>query len=261
MTVLILGCGAVGTLAARRLLARGRAVVGVRRHPPPGDHGFPLLAADASDPALWARLPPPAAVLLTASPGLRRGRDHRLEAAARLVPEGVRLVYSGTTAVYADAGGAAVDEDGALAADAGPLLAIERAVLAHPDALVLRCPALVGPARTRIAERARAAAAAGVPLTVPGDPDRPFSVLHEADLAELLVEAVDGCLRAARGVLNAAHPRPTTARAHYEAAAARAGVAVAIVGDGQPRPARRIAARRLAALLPPGWRWREPSDP
>lgn len=212
-----------------------------------------MLAGDAADPALWTRLPPPDAVLLTATPGRRRGGDNRLAEAARLVPAGVRLVYSGTTAVYGDAGGTAVDESGVLADDAGPLLAIETAVLAHADALVLRCPALVGPARTRVAERARAAAAAGLPLTVPGDPDRPFSVLHDDDLAWLLAEAVDGRLRAATGVLNAAHPVATTVRAHYAAAA---GIAIAIAGDGSAKPSRTIDARRLHALLP-DHRWQD----
>ncbi|MCS6969396.1 MAG: NAD-dependent epimerase/dehydratase family protein [Planctomycetota bacterium] len=260
MTVVILGCGAVGTLAAERLLAAGQAVLGVRRSPPAAPR-VPLIAGDAADPALWQRLPAPSAVLLTATPGHRRGRDHRLAEAARLVPPGVRLVYSGTTAVYGDAAGAAVDEDGPLAAEAGPLLAIEAAVLAHGDALVLRCPALVGPQRRQLDERLRAAANAGVPLTVAGDPDRPFSFLHEADLAELLVSAIIGPLRALRGVYNAAHPRPITLREHYRAAAQRAGVELAIVGDGTARPRRAIAVERLLAALPPTWRWRGPADP
>jgi nucleoside-diphosphate-sugar epimerase len=246
MRVVILGCGAVGAAAAELLAARGHAVIGVRRTPAPG-----LVAGDAADPALWRGLPRPDAVLLTATPGLRRGRDNRLAAAAALIPAGCRVVYSGTTAVYGEAAGAAVDEDGALAADAGPLLAVEAAVLAHGDALVLRCPALTGPGRTRIAERARAALAAGTPLLVPGDPDRPFSVLHDADLAWQLAAAVDGPLAAVRGVLNAAHPRTGTLREHY---AAQAGVAVAIAGDGSGRPSRAIDAGRLHALLP-GYAW------
>lgn len=246
MRVLVLGCGAVGAAAGRLLAVRGHAVTGVRRGDGP-DPGFPLRRGDAAEPATWAALPAPDAALLTATPGLRGGGGNGLAGAAALVPAQARLVYSGTTAVYGDAGGAAVDEDGALAADAAPLLAIEAAVLAHADALVLRCPALVGPARTRIAQRAAAAAAAGRPLTVPGDPDRPFSVLHDDDLAWLLAEAVDGRLAGARGVLNAAHPHATSVRAHY---AARAGIAIAVVGDGTAKPSRAIDAGRLHRLLP-----------
>jgi nucleoside-diphosphate-sugar epimerase len=245
MQVVILGCGAVGAAAGRLLLARGHHVTGVRRRPD-GDPGFPLITGDAAENGLWPRLPRPDAVLLTATPGLRRGRDHGLDRAAALIPSGIRLIYSGTTAVYGDAGGATITEDGPLAPDAGPLLAVETAVLAHADALVLRCPALVGPSRTRIATRAAAAAAAGQPLVVAGDPDRPFSYLHDDDLAWLLAEAVDGRLAAVRGVLNAAHPRCHSVRAHYTAAA---GIPIAVIGDGTAKPSRAIDAGRLHLLL------------
>lgn len=260
MHIVILGCGTVGRAAARRLISHGHLVIGVRRTPPLRDsvtpcEGFAWRCGDAADPALWQDLPRPDAVLLTATPGLRRGGDNRLDLAARAVPAGTRLVYSGTTAVYGDAAGAAVAEDGPLAEGSSTLLAVEAAVLAHADALVLRCPGLVGPTRTRVQERARSAAAAGVPLSVPGNPDRPFSILHEDDLADLLAEAVDGRLRALRGVCNAAHPTPLTVRSYYAEQARRAGVVVAIASDGSGKPARSIDVQRLGRLLP-GYAWR-----
>ena len=247
--VVILGCGHVGVTAGLLLVDRGWSCHGVRRQASaPSD--FPMVAGDAADPELWRRLPRPEAVLLTATPGLRRGGDNRLDQAARLIPSGCRIVYSGTTAVYGEAAGAAVEEDGPLAPTATALLAVEAAVLAHPDALVLRCPALVGNGRQRVQERARAAAAAGLALTVPGDPDRPFSILHDDDLAWLLAEAVDGQLRSQRGILNAAHPHSPTVRQYYAEQARRAGVEVAIVSDGTAKPSRAIDARRLHALVP-----------
>lgn len=249
MRVVILGCGAVGCAAGLLLQARGHDVVGVRRRQLPSP--LPIIAGDGADPALWQRLPTADAVLMTATPGLRRGGDNRLDRAAGLVPAGVRLVYSGTTAIYGEAAGAAVAEDGPLAPDAGTLLAVETAVLAHPDALILRCPALTGPLRTRIGERAAQAAAAGAPLVVPGDPDRPFSYLHDDDLAWLLAESVDGRLAGQRGILNAAHPQPTTVRAHYTR---HAGIAISIASDGTNRPSRAIDATRLHRLLP-GHAW------
>lgn len=253
-TAVILGCGSVGSAAGRLLAARGWSVIGVRRSTV-DLAGFTIIRGDAADPAIWQGLPRPDAVLLTATPGLRRGGGNRLDLAAQAVPAQARLVYSGTTAVYGEAAGAAVAEDGPLATDADPLLAVEAAVLAHPDACVLRCPGLVGPSRLRVQERARAAAAAGLPLTVPGDPDRPFSVLHEDDLADLLAEAVDGRLRALRGVCNAAHPQPLTVRSYYAEQARRAGVAVSIASDGSAKPSRSIDVQRLCALLP-GCAWR-----
>lgn len=249
MQIVILGCGTVGCAAGLLLQARGHAVVGVRRHP--GTAPLPLIAGDGADPDLWQRLPAPDAILLTATPGLRRGGDNRLDRAARQIPGAPRIVYSGTTAVYGDASGSAVAEDGPLATGAEALLAVEAAVLAHGDALVLRCPALTGPTRSRIRERAAAAAAAGSPLLVPGDPDRPFSYLHDDDLSWLLAEAVDGGLAGQRGILNAAHPQPTTVRAHY---ARHAGITIAIASDGSVKPSRAINARRLHQLLP-GHTW------
>jgi nucleoside-diphosphate-sugar epimerase len=254
-TIVILGCGTVGCAAGMLLVARGHTVIGIRRKPR-GETSLPVHAGDAADPRLWTGLPCPDAVLLTATPGLRRGGDHGLARAAAAIPLGVRVVYSGTTAVYGEADGAALAEDGVLAPDAGPLREVEEAVLAHANALVLRCPALVGPTRLRVQERARAAAAAGLPLTVPGDPDRPFSVLHEDDLALLLAEAVDGRLRDQRGILNAAHPEPLTVRGYYGAQARRAGAEVTIVSDGTVKPSRAIDATRLHRLVP-GFAWRQ----
>lgn len=245
MRIVILGCGTVGCAAGLLLQARGHAVVGVRRHPAASP--LPLIAGDGADPALWQHLPAADAVLLTATPGLRRGGDNRLDRTAQQIPGTPRIVYSGTTAVYGEAAGAAVAEDGPLAAEAGALLAVEAAVLAHRDALILRCPALTGPTRSRIRERAARAAATGTPLLVPGDPDRPFSYLHDDDLAWLLAEAVDGRLAGQRGILNAAHPQPTTVRAHYTA---HAGIAITIASDGSVKPSRSIDATRLHRLLP-----------
>ncbi len=252
--VVILGCGIVGGLAGRILVGRGHQVVGVRRHSN-DDVGFPLIVGDAADPAVWKRLPHPSAVLLTATPGLRGGGDNRLAAAAAAIPSEARVVYSGTTAVYGDADGAAVAEDGPFATGAAELLAVEAAVLAHAGALVLRCPALVGPNRVRVQERARQAAAAGQPLRVPGEPDRPFSVLPDDDLAGLLAEAVDGRLAGVHGVWNAATPQRLTVREYYALQANRAGVTVDIASDGSAKPSRAIDAGRLHALLP-DWPWR-----
>ena len=248
-TVVILGCGSVGCAAGRLLAGRGWQVIGIRRQPA-DDAGFTMVAGDAADATLWSRLSRPDAVLLTATPGVRRGGDNRLDRAAQALPAGVRVAYSGTTAVYGDAGGALVDEDGPPAPGAGPLLAVEAAVLAHHDSLILRCPALVGSSRQRVQERARAAAAAGTALTVPGDPDRPFSILHEDDLAWLLAEAVDGALRTQRGVFNAAHPQAPSVRSYYVEQARRAGVSVEVASDGSDKPSRTIDARRLHALVP-----------
>ena len=248
MNILILGCGTVGMATGRLLLAMGHRVVGVRRTEV-DDPPFPMLAADAGELALHAGLGEIDALLLAANPGIRRGRDNGLARIARIIVHNHRLaraVYTGTTSLYADADGASVAEDGRIegSAEAQALLAIEQELSKHPNALTLRATALVGPTRDFAAGKV----ALGGVVTVKGDPERPFSYLHEDDLAHLCVEALLG--RLGRGVLNAAAPQMLTVRDYYELLAARQGVAVEIVGDGTPAPRRSIDAARLWRLLP-----------
>ena len=249
MHVVILGCGALGLAVARRLVAAGHSVIGVRRQPL-GNEGVPMLASDIADAGLWQRLPPCDAALLCANPGLRRGRDNGLAQGVAGIPAAVRVVYTGSTAVYADLGGGGADEAAPVidgdAAVAG-LLAIEHAVLQRDQALVLRVTALVGPGRDFAA--GRVAAAAGGTVTIKGDPDRPFSWLHEDDAAEVCVEAL---VRPSWvGVFNAAAPGRMRVRDYYQHLAQRQGVTVHIVGDASLAPSRWIDARRLHALMGP----------
>jgi nucleoside-diphosphate-sugar epimerase len=256
--LLVLGCGRLGGRVAALMAARGWTVTGVRRAPA-DDAPWAMIAGDLADPALVAHLPDADALLFTATPGLRRGRDHGLVAAATLAVRRwprARLVATATTAVYADRDGGAADESAAVA-DGDPaaagLLAIERALLAHPDALVLRVAALVGPGRQHAAERIRTAA--GAPLTIAGDPGRPFSYLHEDDAADLCALALAGGL--GRGLLNAAAPTLLTVADYYRLLAQRLGLALDLRGDDTPTPRRVIDARQLQALLP-GRAWRSP---
>jgi nucleoside-diphosphate-sugar epimerase len=257
-SALILGCGEVGVRVGGILLAQDWQVVGVRRTPDPAfDPGFPILAGDIADSACHDRvaevIAAPDAVLIAATPGLRRGRDHGLLAAAEVAVRryaSARLVLTSTTAVYGDAGGAAVDEHGPIATTsaAAGLAAIEQAALAHADALVVRVAALVGPTRTHALKRVQEAAARGEPCIVSGDPDRPFSYIHEQDCADICALALQGCL--GTGILNCASPRVVTVRGYYEALARSAGVTVQVQGDGTPSASRAIDARRLHALVP-----------
>ena len=257
MRVLILGCGTVGMAIGTRLLAAGHAVTGVRRTPVE-DPPFTIHAADAGELAMHAALGFFDAVLLAANPGVRRGHDNGLARVARIIARNhrvARVVYTGTTSLYGDAGGMAVDEKAALDAtpEAEALRAIETEFLEHPDALVLRATALVGPTRTFAKERIMAS---GGDVTVKGDPERPFSYLHEEDLADLCVRALGGDL--GTGVLNAAAPEALTVRGYYELLARHAGVAVRLSSDGTQVPSRRIDASRLHRMAP-DIVWRTPA--
>jgi nucleoside-diphosphate-sugar epimerase len=258
MNVIILGCGVIGGLTGRLLVEAGHQVIGVRRSARPDQTlGFPVVTGDISDSALYVSLTSAMtridAVLLSANPGVRRGQDNGLATAANLVQwnlEETRLVYTGTTSVYGDAKGAGVDEDGPLdpGSEAQQLLAIERAVLAVPGSLILRATALVGPTRTFARDRLKVAAKEGKPCVVKGDLDRPFSYLHEQDLAELCVEALGGAF--GTDELNAAAPERITVRGYYEALAQNAGVVARLESDGSAVPSRWIDARKLHALCP-----------
>lgn len=249
--VLILGCGVIGVLAGNQIAASGRRVLGVRRQPDPKvSPSFPIVAGDAAEGGWWntfgAR---PTQVLLCANPGLRRGRDNRLAAVAAHVSARLpdcRLVYTGSTAVYADQFGAAADEYAAVdhtdPAVVG-LLAIEDAVLRHANSLVLRVTALVGPSRTHARDRLLRGE-----RTVRGNPDRPFSYLHEVDCAEIAVDAL--LTWQDRGILNVAAPERITVRDYYRSLATQAGLAIEITGDGTEAPARWIDAGRLQARYP-----------
>jgi len=256
MRILILGCGVIGLRVGEQLLAAGHAVTGVRRTPV--EAPFPVIAADAGELALHAGLGHYDAVLLAANPGIRRGKDNGLARIARIIAahhRSSRVIYTGTTSLYGDTQGGAVDENGALddSDEARALLAIETDFLTHPDALVLRATALVGPTRTFTRQRI---AASGGDVTVKGDLDRPFSYLHEEDLADVCVAALLGGL--GQGVLNAAAPEALTVRSYYELLARHAGVAVRLTSDGTHQPSRRIDASRLHRQLP-HMVWRRPA--
>jgi nucleoside-diphosphate-sugar epimerase len=263
MHLLILGCGSLGELVGARMVAQGHRVTGIRRTPGTVPNGLTLRWGDAADPAVHAGITEVDAVLLAANPGIRRGRDNGLVELARVA--GVRypharLIYTGTTSVYGDAAGGAVGEDGPLAADAESqaLLAIEAAVAALPQSLILRATAIVGPSRNFARERlSQAVAGRSVgELVVKGDPERPFSYVHEYDLAEVCTHAVvHGLGRGIVRLLNVAAPDVLTVRDYYGLLARELGVTVTIRGDGSAVPSRAIFARKLYSLLP-GHAWR-----
>lgn len=264
MNVVLLGCGVIGVATGRLLVAAGHRVIGIRRQPDGTDVGFPLIAGDAADPALYPHIAaifaPIDAVLFSANPGIRRGRDNGLVASAQVMCASypaARLVYTGTTSLYADAAGGPVHEQSAVeeTPEAHALAAIEQPFSQHPNALILRATALVGPTRTFTRDRLRTAN--GGELIVKGDLDRPFSFLHELDLADLCVRALLGHF--GYGVLNAASPQRTTVRAYYAALCKSADVTVQLISDGATVPSRWIDATRLQALVP-GYAWRGITD-
>jgi len=183
--VLIAGCGYVGTALAATLVADGRQVFGLRRHPDTLPAGVVPVAADVtSRDSLAAALsglpaPPDAVVYAVAASGFSDDAyrqayvDGPANLLAALDAEGLaparpaRLVFVSSTGVYGDAEGGWVDEKtepDPAGFSGAHLLAGERLVLGHAGrftrgAVIVRFGGIYGPGRTRLIDEVRSGAA------------------------------------------------------------------------------------------------------
>jgi len=199
-TVVLAGCGDLGTETGLRFAARGHRVVGLRRRPellPPEIEG---VAADLS-----VGCPPlPAGtrvVVVALAAGSREpeayraayidGLRHVLDAVDALPgPERPRVLFVSSTAAWGEgdaerASGPLVDEQvpatGAGSATAPALLEAER--LLHErtaDGVALRLSGIYGPGRKRLIDQVRSGGA-------PRDPARVTNRIHRDDAARALV--------------------------------------------------------------------------
>ncbi len=253
MNVLVAGCGWLGAEVARRLLARGDRVIGIRRDPgrAPALAGLgvePLaldLAAPGAGRAL-AGIEVDAIVACQAAGGegaeayrdaYVRANRTLLEAAER---RGASLVYTGSTGVFGQRDGSDVDER------TPPLPASPAAeVLVEAEGLVLEAAArgvrasllrlsgLYGPGRVGIVDRVRA----GRLALGPGD-GAWMNFCHLADAATFVIAALD---RARPGAVHhGSDAAPARRREVVEWISARLGIEPPR-GDGPPPgPDRRI---------------------
>ena len=199
MTVLLAGCGDLGTEAGLRFAAAGHPVVGWRRSPeklPAEIEGF---AADLSA----ADLPPvpvdTTAVVIAvaaASPteaayraAYVEGLSHVLDALERDGAAPDRVLFVSSTAVHGDAAGGWVDErttpapggySGRVMREAEELL-LSRLRGSRSVPLVLRLGGIYGPGRTRLIEQVQSGAA-----LVPDKP-RYTNRIHRDDAAAAIV--------------------------------------------------------------------------
>jgi nucleoside-diphosphate-sugar epimerase len=182
--LLILGCGFVGTEAARQALAAGQRVIGTTRDPV----RLSELRAQGIDahltPALngqtvGALAPPDAAVLVTFAPD----GFSDLAIAPSLSPR--RVVYLSTTGVYGNARGR-VDERTATDANS-PRAAVRLAAEAlyqREGGLLLRAAGIYGPGRglhRRLLDRS---------FRLPGEGTNVVSRVHVSDLASIALSAL-----------------------------------------------------------------------
>lgn len=177
--ILIAGCGDVGGALARRLLADGHVVYGLRRRTHLLPAGVRPVAADLRAPATLRAVPGGLDVVCcTAAADARSADAYRaayvdgvrnlLQAVARASAP-ARVLYASSTRVHPQDAGEWVDED-APTGGADPyarlLLAGEAAArAAAAPTVVVRLAGIYGPGRTRLIDRVRAGEACAAAYT------------------------------------------------------------------------------------------------
>jgi nucleoside-diphosphate-sugar epimerase len=199
MTILLAGCGDLGTEAGLRFAALGHDVVGWRRSPaklPPAIKG---VAADLSAPELPPVPADTSAVVIAVAADSPSEDDYRaaylggvthvLDALERDGAKPQRVLFVSSTAVYGDADGGWVDENtapapagfsGRVLVEAEELLRSRLAGTATA-AVSLRLGGIYGPGRTRLIDQVRSGSA-----VVPADL-RYTNRIHRDDAAATIV--------------------------------------------------------------------------
>jgi nucleoside-diphosphate-sugar epimerase len=199
MTILLAGCGDLGTEAGLRFHALGHRVVGWRRSPAKLPAAIEGAAADLGAPNL-PRVPEDTAAVVIAvaadSPSEEAyraayldGVRHVLDAMERDGVEPERVLFVSSTAVYGDAGGGWVDENtppapggfsGRVLVEAEQLLQAKFSGTAT-TATSLRLGGIYGPGRTRLIDQVRSGSA-----VIPEDV-RYTNRIHRDDAAAAIV--------------------------------------------------------------------------
>ncbi|UEL29367.1 SDR family oxidoreductase [Pseudarthrobacter sp. L1SW] len=199
MTILLAGCGDLGTEAGLRFHALGHHVVGWRRSPAKLPAAIEGAAADLGAPDL-PRVPADttAVVIAVAADSTTEeayrsayvgGLSHVLDALERDGVRPQRVLFVSSTAVYGDAGGGWVDEStpprpagfsGRILLEAEQLLESRFSGTAT-TATSLRLGGIYGPGRTRLIDQVR-----GGTAVVPDDA-RYTNRIHRDDAAAAIV--------------------------------------------------------------------------
>lgn len=269
MTVVIAGCGDLGTEAGLRFAAAGHRVVGLRRHPevlPEGIEGRTMdLAHEIPDVPRDTAI-----VVLALAPDMRTDEGYRhayrdapahvLDGLERAGAQPRRILLVSSSSVYgAVDDGRLLDEDSPVAPrpGAGEIVYAGEQLLRRrvPEAIVLRLSGLYGPGRGRLQRQVREG-------TAGTGPERWTNRIHRDDAAAAIVHltrTADGPADLYIGTDDAPAPR-----SEVVAFLARA-MEVDPAGPAQPHagehPAQPTAGKRLRneRLLGSGFRFAYPT--
>jgi nucleoside-diphosphate-sugar epimerase len=159
-SILIVGCGDVGTQLGKQLIAEGHRVTGVKRHPPDAREGIRYLKADISNVDSLAGLEADFDQLFyTVSADGRNEASYRAvyQAGLRNVlekfPE-TPWIFVSSTSVYGQSRGEWVDETSPAEPDNPNARLIreaeEQVLAAHPGNTVVRFSGIYGPGREHL---------------------------------------------------------------------------------------------------------------
>jgi electron-transferring-flavoprotein dehydrogenase len=245
--ILLAGCGDLGARLAKRLIARGDTVFGLRRRVHALAEGIVPVAADLNDPSSLGGLPQALdAVVCTMTPASRDEVGYRrayLDAPRNLLAAlgeaSPRWVFASSTAVYGGDSGDWVDDDTVEAPEefnGHVLLQAEQALAAAVvDLKVLRFTGIYGPGRLMMLRRARTASTAEPRWT---------NRIHAEDAAAALLFALDHSELPA--ICIASDGSPAREDAVLGWLAAQLGRPAPVCGDG-PERGRKIVPKRLIA--------------
>ncbi|MGF6835751.1 nucleoside-diphosphate-sugar epimerase [Paenarthrobacter sp. TE4293] len=198
MTVVIAGCGDLGTEAGLRFAAAGHEVVGLRRSPEKLPAEIRGVYADLSNAV--PELPADVDLVVVAvaadssteeayRAAYVNGVKNVLDALERQSLEPRRILFVSSTAVYKDSGGAVVDEttpteptrfSGKVLVEAEDLL-FARTLGTNTQPISLRLGGIYGPGRTRLIDQVRSGQA-----VIPAQ-TRHTNRVHRDDAAAMIV--------------------------------------------------------------------------
>jgi nucleoside-diphosphate-sugar epimerase len=191
-SVLIAGCGDVGTALGMQLVTDGHEVTALRRRTAGLPASFRHVAADLTRPETLAALPAGIESVVYAAAADAHSEDayraayvdglrHLLAAVGGSLR---RVLYVSSTAVYGQRRGEWVDEESATepAGFSGRvLLEGERLALGHPAGAVVRLGGIYGPGRMRLVDEVRTGRA-----VCPAGPPQFTNRIHRDDCAGVL---------------------------------------------------------------------------